>query len=402
LDTEGFHDEENDGPYQQEVVGDHEADIVWTLDMMGELGVSPREMSVSSPAVIGGRVFIVTGNGVSETYAAASDAPSFLAVDAATGKVLWSDNSPGANVMDGQWGSPSYGVVNGTPQIVFPGGDGWLYSFDPAGTADGKSKLLWKFDCNPKTAQFAIGGFGTRNHVIASPLFHQNRLYAAAGQNPEHGEGLSCVWCIDPTKRGDVSPELVFNKSDPEHPIAYKRVVACEPEKGDFVQANPNSAVIWMLAEQDDNANGTIDFEEVIHRSISRIAAQDDLVVVTDSLGIVHCLDAKTGVRHWTHDLLSSAWSSPLIAGGHLYVGDEDGDIAVFKVSPDPLIAKGPGGTPLAETNMNASVYATPTAANNTLFVVSKNQLVAIKDSQAQAGATNGSSKLPATKAAAN
>jgi outer membrane protein assembly factor BamB len=396
LDTEGFHDDENDGLYQNEVVRDlHEADIVWTLDMVGELGVSPHYMSASSPAVVGGRVFVVTGNGCSETGQEASAAPSFLAADAATGEVLWTDNSPGANVMDGQWGSPSYGIVNGTPQIVFPGGDGWLYSFDPAGGSDGKSKLLWKFDCNLKTAQFAIGGFGTRNHVIASPLFHQNRLYAAAGQNPEFGEGLSCVWCIDPTKRGDVSPELVFNKKDPEHPIAYKRVLACDATQGDFIQSNPNSAAIWMFAEQDDNADGDVDFEEAVHRTICRIAAQAGLIVVTDSAGIVHCLDAKTGLRHWTHDLMASAWSSPLIAGGHLYVGDEDGDIAVFKLSADPLAAKGPSGTPLTETNMNASVYATPAAANNTLFVVSKNQLVAIKDSKAQ----NTSSGPVATKA---
>jgi len=270
--------------------------------------------------------------------------------------------------------------------LIFPGGDGWLYSFDPAGGPDGKSKLLWKFDTNAKTAKFVLNALGTRNHVIASPLFVQNRVYAAGGQNPEFGEGLSIVWCIDATKRGDVSGELVFNKAAPEQPIPHKRLLACEPEKGDFVRPNPNSAVIWKYDKFDANGNGKIEFEETFHRSISRIAAQDDLLVVADTSGILHCLDATTGQPHWTHDLLSAAWSSPLIAGNRIYIGDEDGAMVIFDLSADPLVAKGPGGTPNA-VQMNASIYPTPTAANNTLFVVAKDRLYAIKSSTAAAKA---------------
>src|SRR4029079_6530586 len=121
-----------------------------------------------------GRVFVVTSNGKGSSDQEANSAPSFLAVDAGTGKVLWTDNSPGANVLDGQWGSPTYGIAGGIPPAIFPGGDGWLYSFDPAGGPDGKSTLLWKFDTNAKSAVFSIDARGTRNHVIASPLFYQN------------------------------------------------------------------------------------------------------------------------------------------------------------------------------------------------------------------------------------
>lgn len=397
LDTEGFHDHENDGPYQKETSQDAaEADIVWKLDMLNDLGVTPRQMSACSPAVAGGRVFVVTSNGAGSDHEASS-APSFLAVDAATGKVLWSDNSPGANVLDGQWGSPTYGVAGGVPQVIFPGGDGWLYSFDPAGGPDGKSKLLWKFDTNSKTAKYAINGIGTRNHVIASPLFYQNRVYAAGGQNPEFGEGLSTVWCIDATKRGDVSAELVFNKANPEHPIPHKRMLACEPGKGDFVRPNPNSGVIWKYDKLDSNGNGKIEFEETFHRSISRIATQDDLLVVADTSGILHCLDARTGQAHWTQDLLAATWSSPLIAGNRIYIGDEDGEMAIFNLSADPVVAKGTGGTSLAQVQMNASIFATPTAANNTLFVVETGRLYAIKSSTATTAKQGGTAKPPAT-----
>ena len=261
LDTEGFLDHQNDGLYQNEVSDNsNEADIVWTLDMMREPAChrgTPAPLRRSSR--------------MGEYSSLRATEPRRPARKRVTHLVSWlsmlapvkccGQKSPASNVLDGQWGSPAYGVVNGVAQVVFPGGDGWVYSFDPAGAPDGKSKLLWRFDCNAKTSKYDWSGRGTRNQVIAAPLFHQGHLFVAAGQNPELGEGESCVWCIDPTKRGDLSPELVFNdKNGLEHPIPHKRLIACEPDKGDFVQANPNSGVIWKYAEQDDNGNGDIEF----------------------------------------------------------------------------------------------------------------------------------------------
>jgi hypothetical protein len=54
LDTEGFLDGKNDGPFQGEVYkGPSDADIVWKLDMMKELGVYQRNMANSSPGHLG-------------------------------------------------------------------------------------------------------------------------------------------------------------------------------------------------------------------------------------------------------------------------------------------------------------------------------------------------------------
>ncbi len=33
---------------------------------------------------------------------------------------------------------------------------------------NGKSKLLWKFDCNPKDSRYGL--VGNRNHIIATPV----------------------------------------------------------------------------------------------------------------------------------------------------------------------------------------------------------------------------------------
>src|SRR5262245_62745191 len=54
LDTKGFRDDENDGPYKDEkLTGKFDADIVWKYDMIEEVGSHPHNMSNSSPVVWG-------------------------------------------------------------------------------------------------------------------------------------------------------------------------------------------------------------------------------------------------------------------------------------------------------------------------------------------------------------
>ena len=55
------------------------------------------------------------------------------------------------------------------------------------------------------------------------------------------------------------------------------------------------------------------------------------LLYYSDFSGFLHCLDASTGKELWQHDMLASVWGSPMIIGDYVYLGDEDGDIAVLK-----------------------------------------------------------------------
>ena len=387
LDTQGFYDGENDGPYTQEPnQNKDEADVVWVFDMMKELGISQHNMCSCSVTAAGDLLFVNTSNGVDESHIniPAPKAPSFICLEKKTGKLVWADNSPGLNILHGQWSSPAYAVIDGVPQVMFAGGDGWLYSFlATRDNIDGRPILLWKFDCNPKQSKWILGGRGTRNNLIGTPVVYKNRVYIAVGQDPEHGEGEGHLWCIDPTKRGDVSPQLVFNSASPDKPIPHKRIQACEPDKGDFVRDNPNSAAIWHYATFDQNGDGQIDFEETMHRSCGTVAIKDDLLFIADFSGLFHCLDANTGKVHWTYDMLAAAWGSPLIADGKVYIGDEDGDVAVFRLSADPDVAM-PDGQPLAEINMGNSVYSTPVVAGGVLYISNKTHLFAIAEKPSQ------------------
>lgn len=358
----------------------YEADVVWKFDMMRELGVSQHNMANCSMITVDDRLFVCTSNGLDESHInlPAPDAPSFLAMDRNTGEVLWTDNSPGANILHAQWASPSYGVFDGQPQVIFPGGDGWVYSFDPAGNGRGGARLLWKFDANPKSAKWILGGHGTRNNIIAFPAIYDGLVYIVVGQDPEHGEGLGRLWCIDPTRRldgSDVSAELAVDAAG--NIIPHRRIQAVLPENGERAVPNPNSAVRWVYVSQDRDGDGEIDFEEEFHRSLSIPVIKDDILYVGDFSGLLHCLNAKTGKLYWTYDQFAACWGSALLVAGHVYIADEDGDVAVFRHSADPSVAM-PNGNPLYEINMDSAVYMTPIVANNVLYVATKDMLFAI------------------------
>jgi outer membrane protein assembly factor BamB len=316
LDTEGFLDGKNDGACQTEAnKGPADADIIWILDMMKELGVFQHNMANSSPIVWGDLVFLETSNGQDESHekVPAPRAPSFLAVNKNTGKVVWQDNSPGDRILHGQWSSPALGEVNGLMQAFFPGGDGWLYGFNAL-----TGEKLWKFDLNPKAAVWPK----TRNDGIATPVFHEGRIFLATGQDPENGEGVGHMYCIDPSKQGDAT----------------------------------ETGRVWHF--------------DKIRRSISTAAISDGLVYISDFSGFLHCLDLKTGKPYWTFDMLAAVWGSPLVADGKVYLGDEDGDVIVLRAGKEL--------NKVAEINMGSAVYSTPVPANGALYIMLRSELYAM------------------------
>ncbi len=368
LDTEGFRDGENDGPFvQEEVTVENEADVVWVFDMMKQLNVSQHNMANCSVTCAGDMLFVNTSEGVGESHAdeGKEHAPSFLCLSRATGSVLWTDSSPGNNILHGQWSSPAYGVLGGTAQVIFGGGDGYLYGFLAEGES-GKSKLLWKFDCNPKNSKYQLSA-GTRNHVVATPVIYNSLVYIAVGEDPEHGDGNGHLWCVDPTKRGDVSPTLVYNSKSPTEPIAHKRRQALDAAVGDFEKPNPNSAEVWHYV----GLNPSV-FEQTMHRTCSTVAIQKDLLFVPDLSGLFHCLDARTGKAHWIYDMFAACWASPLIVDDRVYICDEDGDVAVFQLSDTMSLLK--------EQNLGSAIYNTPIVANDTLFIAARDRVIAIQE----------------------
>ena len=348
LDAEGLANG-NDGPFKDEAqyvagpgnppakIGPKDADIIWVYDMMDELGVFPHNAANSSPIIVGDLVYVCTSNGQDWTHVNIPSplSPSFIALNKNTGELAGEDNAEiGSRIFHGQWSSPSAGQVNGEWLVFFGGGDGFCYAFNSQPTTEDDVDYLqsvWKFDTNPPEYKVKAGkpikypSPEGPNEINSTPVFWKNRVYVAHGQDPEHGEGVGRLVCLDATKKGDIT----------------------------------KTGLIWSY--------------QGIKRSISTVSiTPDGLLFVGDFSGFVHCLDAETGKVYWVHDMKAHMWGSTLVADGKVYIGDEDGDFVVLAASKEEKV--------ISETNLGSPIYSTPIVANGVLYVGSQTHLYAIYD----------------------
>jgi outer membrane protein assembly factor BamB len=319
---------------------------VWKLDLMKEFKVFPCFVSASCPLIVGDLLFVLTGHG-RDGQGELHDpkAPSFIAVNKHKGTKVWMSAAPGENIVDGQWSSPAYGEAGGQGQVLFGGGDGWLYSFEPK-----SGKELWRFNCQPKKEK-GEPRKPYRNYVVGTPVVFDGKAYLGVGVYPggSAGSGAGHFWCLDLTGKGDVS-----SKGDDFNPKS---------------PANKGSAFVWHFG-------GYIDPRPprgrkiYMGRSCSSCAIQDGLVYVSDEEGFLYCLDAKDGKKYWEHEMPGGVWGSPLWVDGKIYLGTENGHMLVF--------AHGQAKKMLNDIDMGEGIASPPVAASGVLFVATSSKLYAI------------------------
>lgn len=356
----------NQGVQDEKYTSPNDADVLWRLDMIKELNVFPHNLATCSPLILGDILFLITSNGVDEGHIniPQPEAPSFLALDKKTGKVLWKSNLPSASLvearakqgnavnikalvdqgkllMHGQWSNPVYAEKDGKKMIIFPGGDGWVYGFNPD-----NGDLLWKFDCNPKTSFYKLGGEGTRNDFVSTPIVADGLLYIGVGQDPEHDKGVGHLWCINPFKEPgadkDLSPKDA--KFDPKAP------------------ENAGSGLVWHYGGP---AGENYERNYFFGRTMSTCAVHDGLLYTSEYDGWVHCIDAKTGEKYWDHDMGADTWSSTLWVDGKVYIGNEAGKLHIFEAGKKKKLVK--------TINMKCKIRATPVAINGNILMITEN-----------------------------
>ncbi|MGH9339720.1 MAG: PQQ-binding-like beta-propeller repeat protein [Acidobacteriota bacterium] len=304
------------GPDQEGAAGYKEA---WVLDMMEEVGSFPHNMSNCSPVSFGDLLYINTSNGQDESHVniPSPNAPDIIALNKHTGELVWEDTAAGENILHGQWSAAAVADIDGVTQMIMGMGDGWVRGYEAL-----TGKRLWEFDTNPKESVWPRN----RNNVIATPVIQDGLVYIANGQDPEHGEGVGHLYCIDPSKSGDLT----------------------------------ETGRVWHY--------------DKIRRSISTAAVHEGLVYYPDFSGFFHCLDARTGEVAWVHDAFAAIWGSPMVVDGKVYLGDEDGDVVVLEAGRELKV--------IGEMNMGSSVYSTPVPANGALFIATRNRLYALAEGE--------------------
>jgi len=159
------------------------------------------------------------------------------------------------------------------------------------------------------------GTFVGESEIIGTPVFHNNRIYVAIGRDPEHGRGRGALHCIDATKTGDIT----------------------------------QTGRVWTYQGLD--------------RTLSTVSIADGLLYLCDVGGRLHCVDVEKGQNCWIYETGSAVWGSTLVADGKVYMPTPKGLI---------VLAAGKGKKVVSQINVGATIYATPVAANGTLYIASR------------------------------
>ena len=321
-----------------------DADIVWRYDFIEALDVWPQDAVDCSILIYGDYLFVCTCNGVDRSHKRipSPNAPDMIVLNKKTGKLVATIDKPlGTAIFHGDWSSPTLARVNGQDLIIWGGGDGVCYAFDPrfepgTNNTPGTLKKVWWFDCNPPQNTFKDGqrlpynkgGIGP-SEINSTPVVANGRVYVAVGQDSRHGPGKGCFSCFDASLKGDIT----------------------------------ETAKIWQNFDVD--------------RSFSSAAVtKDGLVFIADYTGILRCLDADTGKEFWSHDLKGKVFCSPFCADGKVYIGTEAGRLTVAAATREKKV--------LDEVRFDGPIYATPVAANNVLYIATQRKLYAFQQAPAQ------------------
>jgi outer membrane protein assembly factor BamB len=87
-------------------------------------------------------------------------------------------------------------------------------------------------------------------------------------------------------------------------------------------------------------------------------------------VGIVTCVDAKSGARVWRERLGGLYTASPVAGDGKIYLMSETGETLVLKAGRTPAV--------IARNALDGRILASPAIAAGRLFVRTDDHLIAI------------------------
>jgi len=215
--------------------------------------------------------------------------------------------------------------VAGRSQVIFPGGDGRLYAFDPS-----KGCLLWKLDCNPpNSTRWTIKARGTRLFFVGTPVVEKEMLYVGLNSDSE---------------AAPAAPLLAIDLR--EATKATKKAIKWRFHTREFPYGTYSSPVI------------------------------SDAVVytVSDHPMRLFAIDSGTGKELWrSHEMEygnAEMFGSPIASGRNLYV-PEFTSIRVFR--------RGRKKHYLGRIQFEKKVFGTPRIAGDMMYVTCRNKLFALR-----------------------
>ena len=288
-----------------------------------------------TPIVEGDRVYVHFGG------------DGTAALDAATGKILWSKKFPYAS-QHGSGGSPAL-----YKDLLIFSGDGhleaWVIALDKrTGEVRWKTERRRPFD-QAYTTPLVISVDG-RDQVVSVGA------YRVAAYDPESGKE---IWRVQYEDGFSNVPRPVFANGLVYITTGFFQpaVMAIRPDgAGDVTGTH----VAWTTTR---GAPFTP----------SPIAVGDELYIIND-LGVLSCVDARTGKLHWQQRIGGNYSASPVFADGRIYFLSEEGVATV--IAPGTTFRK------LAVNEVGGATLASMAVANGSIFIRSLTHLYRIAASR--------------------
>jgi outer membrane protein assembly factor BamB len=356
------------------------ANVAWSVDVSGT--------GHASPVVCGDKIFLASADVEQSTQ-------FLLSFDRNSGALLWKTQLHHAKL-------PAV-HVNNSHASATPACDGKAV-FVPMVCSD----QLWLscVELNGRIRwQQKIGGFRHANGYGSSPaLFGDTVILVGDNQEDAAMVALACsdghvVWRTERPKSDNSATPVVGRVANRDQLLinGAKAIISYDPSSGcelwrvshgcevaantmtfdeECVYASGNVPEKMLMAVR-ANGNGDVTNTHVLwnlNRSNpyvpSPLVIGDRLLTVIDN-GTVLCRDARTGEETWKRRLSGNFFSSPVLAGEHVYAVSEEGVVYVFQVGDEFV--------PVAENEMGDKCMATPAICGDAVYLRTATHLVCIR-----------------------